>query len=59
VYQVVDGRARLRDVEVGAADADYRVVTRGLARGDVVVLFPGSTISDGTRLRERKAAGRT
>jgi HlyD family secretion protein len=57
VYQVVGGRARLHDVEVGAADADYRVVNKGLAPGDVVVLFPGSTISDGTRLRERKAAG--
>jgi HlyD family secretion protein len=56
VYQVIDGRAVLKDVEVGAADANYRVVTKGLATGDVVVLFPGSTISDGLRLRQRKVA---
>jgi hypothetical protein len=32
------------------------VVTQGLAAGDVVVLFPGSAISDGMRVRARKSA---
>jgi HlyD family secretion protein len=58
VYQVVDDRAVLRNVEVGIADSGHRVVTRGLAAGDVVVLFPGSTVSDGMRLRAREAAGK-
>ena len=57
VYQVVNGRAAVKDVQVGVADSGYRVVTQGLTAGDVVVLFPGSTISDGTRLRPRKTAG--
>jgi HlyD family secretion protein len=56
VYQIIEGRAVLKDVEVGIADAGYRVVKQGLAAGDVVVLFPGSAISEGMRLRERKPA---
>lgn len=58
VYQVIDDRAVLRDVEVGIADSGHRVVTKGLAAGDVVVLFPGSTVSDGMRLRAREAAAK-
>jgi HlyD family secretion protein len=54
VYQVIDGRAVLKDVQVGVADGTFRVVTQGLAAGDVVVLFPGSAISDRLRVRERK-----
>jgi HlyD family secretion protein len=56
VYEVVNGRAVLKDIQVGVADAGYRVVTQGLAAGDVVVLFPGSAISDGMRVRARKVA---
>jgi HlyD family secretion protein len=56
VYQVIGGRAELKDVQIGVADSTYRVVTRGLAAGDVVVLFPGSAISNGMRVRPRKAA---
>lgn len=56
VYQVVDGRAVLKDVQVGVADSGFRVVTQGLAAGDVVVMFPGSAITDGMRLRARNAA---
>ena len=59
VYQVVGGRAVMKDVDVGIADAGYREVKQGLAAGDVVVLFPGSAISDGMRLRERKPAAGT
>ena len=55
-YQVVDGRARLTPVEVGIADNAFRVVTAGLAEGDTVVLFPGSTISDGLKLKPRAKA---
>ena len=56
VYQVVEGRAVLKDVQVGVADSAFRVITAGLAAGDVVVLFPGSAISDGMRLRARKSS---
>jgi len=54
VYKVVDGHAVLTPVEVGDADANWRVITKGLAEGDSVVLFPGSTISDGLRVRARQ-----
>ena len=56
VYQVVEGRAVLKDVDVGIADSGFRVVKQGLAAGDVVVLFPGSAIEDGIRLRQRESA---
>jgi HlyD family secretion protein len=54
VYKVVDGRAVLTPVQIGDADANWRVVTKGVAEGDTVVLFPGSTISDGLRVKARK-----
>ncbi len=54
-YKVVDGRAVLTPVDVGAADGTYREVKQGLAAGDVVIVFPGSTISDGARVKERRA----
>lgn len=56
-YKVVDDRAVLTAVEVGVADGTWRVITRGLAEGDRVVLFPGSTISDGLRLKPRANTG--
>ncbi|MEO6079431.1 MAG: efflux RND transporter periplasmic adaptor subunit [Steroidobacteraceae bacterium] len=54
VYKVVDGRARLTDVTIGIADTSYRQITGGLAVGDQVVLFPGSTIKDGQRVTQRR-----
>ncbi|MGC4028444.1 MAG: efflux RND transporter periplasmic adaptor subunit [Steroidobacteraceae bacterium] len=54
-YKVVNERAALTQVEVGVADGAWRVITSGLAEGDRVVLFPGSTISDGLKLRPRRA----
>ncbi len=53
VYKVVDGRAVLTQVEVGVADGARRVIAQGLGEGDRVVLFPGSTIHDGLRLKAR------
>lgn len=52
-YRVTDGRAVLTPVEAGAADGTYRVITSGLDEGDQVVLFPGSTVRDGLRVRAR------
>lgn len=53
VYKVVDGVARLTPVAIGVADTSYRQVTEGLARGDIVLMFPGATISDGLRVVPR------
>lgn len=49
-YVVVDGRARLVKVEAGPADDSFRVVRAGLAPGARVILYPGTGISDGTRV---------
>jgi HlyD family secretion protein len=54
-YKVVDGRARLTPVGVGIADGAWRVVTQGLAEGDSVIAFPGSTIADGAHVTARTA----
>jgi HlyD family secretion protein len=51
VYRVVDGRARARAVRVGARNPQESVVVGGLAPNDVVVLYPGSTVREGTRVR--------
>lgn len=53
VYKVVDGRATLAEVKTGIADGNYRQITAGLAAGDQVLLFPGSTIQEGQRVAQR------
>lgn len=50
VYVVEGGRARLRPVEVGVQDDQYREVRSGLVPGDAVVLFPGSGVDDGKKI---------
>jgi HlyD family secretion protein len=52
-YKLDGNRARLTDVTIGEADGTWRVVTKGLAAGDTVILFPGATIADGVRVRPR------
>ncbi|MEO8316428.1 MAG: efflux RND transporter periplasmic adaptor subunit [Pseudomonadota bacterium] len=53
VYKVVDGIARLTQVTTGIADGNYRQISGGLAVGDRVLLFPGSTIKDGQAVVQR------
>jgi HlyD family secretion protein len=54
VFRVVNGRARLTPVEVGEGGGQYREVTRGLAAGDRVVVFPSEALSDGDRVRNSR-----
>lgn len=53
VYKVADGRAQLAPVETGIADTDYRAVVSGLAAGDQVILFPGSSVKEGAKVTPR------
>jgi HlyD family secretion protein len=53
VYKVVDGVAHITAVTTGIADTNYRQITGGLVAGDQVVLFPGSTMQDGERVKQR------
>ena len=54
LYKVVDGRAVLTEVKVAEADPHFRAITSGVAEGDCVIVFPSSSISDGTRIKPRK-----
>lgn len=54
VYRSMDGRAVRTEVQVGVADGRYRVVRSGLTEGDSVLLFPGSDVADGVKIKPRK-----
>ncbi len=51
VYRVRSGRAEKVLVTLGIQDQAYRVVESELHVGDIVVLFPPATVSNGVRLR--------
>lgn len=53
VYKVVDDRAKLVAVEPAQSDGRFRAVTSGVAEGDVVIVFPASTIADGVNVESR------
>ncbi len=53
VFRVVDERAVLTPVEVGRDNGRHAEVVSGLDPGQVIVMYPGEQISDGTRVRER------
>jgi HlyD family secretion protein len=54
VYKGVDGHAVLTAVQAAEADPHFRAITSGIAAGDSVIVFPSNTISDGTRIKQRK-----
>jgi HlyD family secretion protein len=53
VYTVVDGKAALRAVEIGARSRTDAEVVSGLEEGSVVVLYPPDTLSDGVKVEVR------
>ena len=54
LYKVVDGRAKLTEVQVAEADSRLRAVTSGVNEGDEVIVFPSSSIADDVRIKARK-----
>lgn len=54
VFRIIAGRAKLTPVDAGEGDDRFRLVRKGLAPGDVVILFPGDAIKDGDRVRQGK-----
>jgi HlyD family secretion protein len=54
LYKVADGRAKLTEVQVAEADPHFRAVTAGVTEGDELIVFPGSSVSDGVRIKPRK-----
>lgn len=53
VFAVVEGRAELRLVEIGARSPDRVEIRSGLAPGDHVIVHPGDSVTDGLRVTER------
>lgn len=53
VFRVVDGRARLTPVEVGALTEREAEIRRGLVGGQIVVVFPSDKVADGVRVEAR------
>lgn len=54
VFKVANGRARLQRVEIGQNNGDVAEVRAGLKPGERVVLHPGQSMSDGSRIRARR-----
>lgn len=54
VFVVDAGRARLRAVVVGARNGVDAGVQQGLEAGETVIVYPASTVADGTHVRAHK-----
>jgi len=50
-FVIEDGRAKLREVEVGRTSGTETEVLQGLTEGDVVILYPGSRVNPGQRVQ--------
>lgn len=50
VFAVHDGKAELREVEIGHRSVERAQVLSGLAEGDAVILFPTDQIGDGVKV---------
>lgn len=55
-FVVESGRARLVPVSVAARNGIDAMITAGLKTGDKVIIYPGDSVSDGTRVSARNAA---
>lgn len=53
-FVVVDGRAQLRPLRLGRSSTTESQVLQGLKTGDEVILYPGSRVHDGERVRPIK-----
>jgi HlyD family secretion protein len=50
-FVLLDGRAQMRTVKVGHSSSAEAQILEGLKAGDQVILYPGSRVHDGQRLR--------
>ncbi len=53
VFGVEDGRARLREVEVGQRTGLTAQILKGVAEGEVVIVHPSDEVEDGARVAPR------
>ena len=54
VFVADGGRARVRDVALGERNGDSGQIVDGLNHGELVILHPPDTLSDGARIRVRR-----
>lgn len=52
VFAVINGRAQLRELEIGHKGIDRVEVLKGLQSGERVILFPSDLIADGVRVSD-------
>jgi HlyD family secretion protein len=57
VFQIVDGRARVRPITTSGSRRDLVIVTGGLAGSEILVARPPETLSDGTAVTSRSGGG--
>jgi len=55
VFREEGGKARLTPVTIGRNNGIDAEVLEGLQAGDTIVLYPGSSLGDGVRIRQRAA----
>lgn len=48
------GRARRREIEIGARNPRVAWITTGLSQGDTVIVYPPDTVRDGVRVKPRQ-----
>jgi HlyD family secretion protein len=56
LFVVEDGRARLRDVELGERNEEAVEIVRGVSAGERIIVYPSDTIEDGVRVRATSGA---
>ena len=54
IFVVANGRAQLRSVKVGRSSGTETQILDGLKAGDQVILYPGSRVHDGQRVKQLK-----
>ena len=54
LYAIDNGRARIREVQVGLMNDEWAEITQGLSEGEQVILAPESNLTQGTRVAVEK-----
>jgi HlyD family secretion protein len=54
VFVVVDGQAKLAQVELGQRNANYAEVLDGIDEGDTVIVHPSDKVTDGVKVAPRE-----
>lgn len=54
VFIVNDGKLFLRQVAKGIENNDYIEITKGISKGDIVVVDPGNSLKPGARVKEER-----